>query len=250
MTNHRILLSTPMVRARLAGIKTVTRRLITPRNSRFRDTGVEVSSLPYAASQTKAGAIATATFKFGGHGWPLTTHCIDATGTRITRHEIRPHVRPGDQIIWSETFRLVEVPDLAPWQHLCDGRPMERTAHGGHRFAVYRTDPTDAVPGGPDAHWRPSLFMPAKWARLKDTVTAVTPQPLSAISPEDAVAEGALTLYPDMEPVAAFMRLWEDINGPGSSRADTWVWVYRFTHGRSAVPGKPTGHDQITFQTM
>lgn len=99
-------------------------------------------------------------------------------------------------------------------------------------------------------------YMPRRYARMRIEIISVRGERLDDITHEDALAEGIapackdgnITKYgiPDRDgqpggcdvgwpwseymytPVAAFMKLWEKINGPKSVAANPWVWVYEF----------------------
>jgi hypothetical protein len=89
----------------------------------------------------------------------------------------------------------------------------------------------------PTWHPRPALFMPRAASRILLEVTDVRIEPLQAISPEDAIAEGILRVGDGFElvgggttrdPVQAYRSVWERINGAGSWDADPWVAVVEF----------------------
>lgn len=89
--------------------------------------------------------------------------------------------------------------------------------------------------------WRPSIHMPRWASRITLEVTAVRVERLHDISEADAVAEG-ITYHDRMQgfhteegrhfhctdPRQSYAGLWEQINGPGSWDANTFVWVVEF----------------------
>jgi len=87
--------------------------------------------------------------------------------------------------------------------------------------------------------WRPSIHMP-RWAcRLVLEIVSVRVERLNDISESDCWAEGierstespaqASSQFSDYaSPRAAYMHLWESINGPESWTANPWVWVVEF----------------------
>lgn len=100
-----------------------------------------------------------------------------------------------------------------------------------------------------DRKWRPSIFMPRWASRLTLDVTAVRVERLQAISEDDARAEGVRELplqegapgawwtadpsagaaMHARDPVAAFRKLWDSINGNRASWvSNPWVWVVEF----------------------
>lgn len=79
--------------------------------------------------------------------------------------------------------------------------------------------------------WRPSIHMPRAASRIMLEVTGVRVERLRGISDADCLDEGiyptATGLYPG-SPKAAYQKLWESINGPGSWDANPLVWVVEF----------------------
>lgn len=79
---------------------------------------------------------------------------------------------------------------------------------------------------GCDGPWKPSMFMPKNYTRIWLEVIGIYKQPLRQMNHEQAIQEGSLFwmreykkdhgefLHGDLTPVAAFMTLWEQINGP------------------------------------
>lgn len=87
------------------------------------------------------------------------------------------------------------------------------------------------------ARLRPSIHMPRWASRLTLRITDVRVERLQDISEEDARAEGVTPLFGGMPShadedrpshYAAFARLWNSINGPGSWDANPWVWAISF----------------------
>lgn len=102
----------------------------------------------------------------------------------------------------------------------------------------------------------PSIFMPRWASRITLEVVGVRVERLQDITNEDAKAEGLKSItkdnitikwgipdadgYPgtddigwpwsdwNVNPIAAYKRLWESINGPGSWDSNPWVWVIEF----------------------
>lgn len=103
---------------------------------------------------------------------------------------------------------------------------------------------------------RPSIFMPRWASRIALEITTVRVERLQDISDEDAKYEGLKGITKDgklvkygipdrdgypgtdntgwpweewrVNPVKAYRKLWESINGPGSWDANPWVWVIEF----------------------
>lgn len=77
--------------------------------------------------------------------------------------------------------------------------------------------------------WRPSIFMPKKYARIWLEVTGVRAEMLQDISADDCGAEGLASWMPESNLRATFQRLWDSINGkkyPWDS--NPWVFIYEF----------------------
>ena len=166
---------------------------------------------------------------------------------------------PGDRLWVRETWQLFDPhPDgdgdalgadrikhgqRAPWDGVVNERAIEWVA-------AYRADGDVAHKTHGPALWRPSIHMPRWASRLTLDVTAVRVERLQAISEADAIAEGVRELplqecHPGAwwtadpstgaalharDPVAAFRKLWDSINGDRASWASNpWVWVVEFT---------------------
>ena len=73
--------------------------------------------------------------------------------------------------------------------------------------------------------WKPSIHMP-RWAcRTVLEIAEIRVERLQEISEEDAKAEG---IDVNTQHVAAFVVLWESINGKGSWAKNPYVWVLSF----------------------
>ena len=224
-----ILFSGPMVRAILAGRKTVTRREIKPR-MRSADTQFELHQQP------------------DGSWRPLHTFdesCMDAQGTE---HSILcPYGQAGDRLWVREAWAQINVAQ-AP----------------GESWVVYRECDNRTDYGGP---WKPSIHMRRRDSRILLEVTDVRVERLQNISDDQAKAEGMVytdfgmqerrgkasldggkTFHPMTPQQApgwhagdathpdqcldrarwAFANLWEKINGEYSWDANPWVWAVEF----------------------
>ena len=127
---------------------------------------------------------------------------------------------------------------------------IDNREFGGKRYPQYRADrPNDPYPGdwpeeeakgNPDApKWKPSIFMPKKYARIWLEITNVRVEKLQDIKMKDCAAEGVedflhggydFNTQNDGSCLRHnFHRLWDSINGkkhPWSS--NPWVWVVAF----------------------
>lgn len=71
--------------------------------------------------------------------------------------------------------------------------------------------------------WRTPLFMPKLLSRLVLEIINVRYEKLNECSQPDAIAEGVGSI--DLEPVAQYKKIWEDLHGIGSWHKNPWVWV-------------------------
>jgi hypothetical protein len=196
MRERGILFSNPMVRALLAGTKTQTRR-----------------ALPGPPDDAVMAALPR---RFGAPGdrlWVRESYV--AFGLWQTRHNER---KGRDE--WFFT---------------------DMTLASGHAYRFDAADPAAARDAGaaPTWHPRPALFMPRVASRILLEVVDVRVERLHEISREDAVAEGILRVGKGFElagapvgttvdPVLAYRRVWERINGVGSWDVNPWVAVVAF----------------------
>lgn len=223
-----ILFNTEMVRAILAGRKTMTRRLIKliPQNTEckhelqtFNDMLPEYAKGDYECACRKCG-------------WG-----VQRDGTSI----FKPPCIPGDILYVRETWCLAY--DGEKYFYLAD----KRTAREESRLLDYD-----------DARWRPSVHMPKKAARIFLRVAGVRVERLQEITDEEIKKEGVQLTARESECKCAwespgcrqqpcgnrdafeegkytwkFAALWdstvkaEDISDYGFS-ANPWVWVIDF----------------------
>lgn len=223
MSERPILMSGSMVRAILAGQKSMTRRVITPARSL-------VDGSPWGAAAWARLDLDASTVRVdpgpspaGNAGPYLKVPLRDGD----TEHRVYPRYAPGDLLWVRET-----------WQAWADGATRYRA--------------TDCDSG--DVPWRPSIFMPRTRSRIALRVTGVRVERVQSITEADAIAEGVATAWGDLGPVACarfqnescriarelnpaartagppalFGALWSRINGRASWDADVWVWVVGF----------------------
>jgi hypothetical protein len=218
---HPILFSTPMVQGIMEDKKTMTRRIIKPRDQPF-------------LKDDKCIIEFNATW-----GWVVKR----SIGARSDRYEIIqqfkcPYGKVGD-ILWvRETF----VHNGAYYLY----RASQNNDDYFHDFDTY--EKTEKI------KWKPSIFMPKAACRIFLKITNVKVERLQDISEEDAKSEGVLLengQYYNYQLGAHFMdgarfkwhqgiekwvsaaessfqTLWQSINGAESWNANPWVWVISF----------------------
>jgi hypothetical protein len=256
-----ILFSTPMVKAILNGSKSQTRRIVTEHNSQIGEGG-KWSKLAFDSKLT-----------FVDTGFP------DSVGKHNYQYLHVPYdSEDGDERIFRVYCRW------EPKQYLWVKETHYRFGHwiqtgnitktGRQEWAfVAETDhvfyqdepPVEICKDMTKTGWfkRPSLFMPRKLSRITMEITDVRVQRLSAISEEDAKAEGCDSSNQGSYPTCAihmppewyklteqerwddkwrpetermqrwntrnnYIRLWEKINGEESWNANPWVWCLSF----------------------
>ena len=210
MKATRILYSPAMARARRAGIKTQTRRLVKPQPNARADLVVQ----PFADGRQHFAAP-------DPHADDLLLLVGDVPAC--------PYGQPGDLLLPVEPWRAPVEFDRAAPRDIPAGVAIWLEANG-------------AAPAG-FGRYRHARFMPRHLAAERDEITAVRVERLQDISAEDAIAEGIepasvpgrFRIYgratdgADMDtPRISYHSLWESINGPDSWDANPWVWVLSF----------------------
>lgn len=211
-----------MVRATLAGQKTQTRRGVKAQSAECADVWADNGDGTWSS------------------GWR-----VDG-GNLATLETVRaPHGPVGRRLWVRETWRTEEL----------------QSGQDGVRFAADDVfAPIDNAEGAAEdwviahnngaraAKWKPSIHMPRWASRITLEVTRVRVERVGDISEEDAKAEG-VTVLPLQDaadpsawwsadpanpathgrtPVAAYRKLWDEIDGAGSFASNPWVWVYDF----------------------
>lgn len=222
MSEHPIIFSGPMVRAILAGRKTQTRRLVTPRPPPV-DVVQKMAGIDFSIFQKPNDGDR---WSVGGPVWAVRECMGTEPGWRC------PYGAPGDLLWVRETF--------------CH-RDKEHHAEGGWWFAA--TDDVD------NPKWTPSIYMPRSVSRITLRVTGVRVERVADISDADAIAEGARH-YPDIpdpnpwgqggrwqmmidNPPStdhclgtarhAFLNAWDIVNGKRApASTNPWVWAVTF----------------------
>lgn len=278
MKEHGLLLSDPMVRARHARLKTQTRRMITQRSCIMDGNSSQVPYHPDGA--TWADFDFQAAFVDGGpspagNAGPYLKVPLTWGGVRHhTTHRLYPRIQPGDHIWWRECHKVMATDNLRAYPELQDGRPVDPGTEEDRqheefpmRVPIYRaTDPVvDLVVEDDDGEdrpvpWKPSMFMPRKWARFVDLVVAVRPERLLDISEADALAEGILRtttgeyVWDQLALVASpyhhlnnpyapkqwlayptarecYLALMQRLHGEQVVVENPWLWVVELKHG-------------------
>ena len=164
-----------------------------------------------------------------------------------------PYGQPGDSLWGRETFfawgrwetRYSAAKGRDEW-HFVD---MTLECGKAYLHAASRPQPQPLGgkrDGGVTPRWwkRPAIFMPRAASRIHLEVTEVRVERLQAISEADCLAEGIAPYtgplrwvrYLDAltgEPIhntarAAYLALWDAINGAGSAATNPWVWAVNF----------------------
>ncbi len=194
-----ILFSAPMVRAILAGTKTMTRRVIKPQPDRIHDGEPYWNIGGYRAYQVRS---AKDILRMGTNN-PLV--CPYGTvGTRLWVRESWAYETDFGTATGSVLYR----------------------ADGDHR-ETERGQPTD--------RWRASIFMPRWASRITLEITSVKVERVQDICEEEAVSEGAAFCNHGVEHDGRHYRcgfrvLWDSLNDERGFGWDKnpWVWCVSF----------------------
>lgn len=195
-----ILMSTPMVKAILAGQKTMTRRVVKLRKG---DTVGNISQ-----------------------GDKILEYIIcDKDGDEVPLEFVCPYGSVGDKLWVKETY-LPDPPRNGEWRDIefdgC-GMPLNLIPeqYRNPSFCLYKASWVG------DLRWKPSIFMPRWASRLTLEITDVRIQRIQEITQEDAVKEGitqqlathlGISVSPSIEEFEAiqakrvFIELWESLN--------------------------------------
>ncbi|APS96435.1 hypothetical protein RY856_15065 [Klebsiella pneumoniae] len=203
MTERGMIFNAEMVRAILDGRKTQTRRPIKWKQTRFTEIGERED----------------------GSKWPWSE---DAEHACDFWHPC-PFGAVGDRIWVRETWADAgaSAPDLK----------LYRANYPEHVPSIYEN-----VPPAKEIRWTPSIHMPRTASRILLEITDVRVERLTAISEEDARAEGIIDggclncgepepcgcANPEPDATDAFAYLWQSIYGQESWNANPWVWVIEF----------------------
>ncbi|HHT9074609.1 TPA: hypothetical protein ACT5CI_003305, partial [Edwardsiella tarda] len=210
MKERPIIFNDEMVRAILAGRKTMTRRPVkvqpvnirqTPfTNSGLEDThGKEIKS-PFGAIGDRLWVREAFSTLGNEDGCPIdwNDHLVKEGGPDAARiYRASCEQKPGDYGLWS-------IPDDAFWKPHTDDMKYEGS-------------------------WTPSIHM-RRWAsRITLEITDVRVERLQDITEGDARSEGVTLSNPRiLSHRDEFRQLWGDIYGCDGWRSNPWVWVIAF----------------------
>lgn len=209
-----MLFNTQMVRAILAGKKTVTRRLITPQPQArlcYIYAGKNYGKWRYASEDAQ---------KSWGEVFQVSADVPCEERERVWS----PPARVDDLLWVRETWRATKKCDLYPnW-------PIE-----GNPLYIYKADDPDCDATKFVRWWHPSIHMPKAAARIFLRVQSVSCQRIQEITTEECVREG---IDEDMENVCgegaardSFRILWDSTVSERSQygwNANPWVWRIEF----------------------
>lgn len=261
MKTHGLLFSAPMIRSFLRPVnpKTQTRRKITAANSLVDGNGMSAKRWAEMNFDFSRAVVDQGTSPAGNPGPYLKVPArnVPLNGNEETWHRIYPRIDLGDVIYAKETWRITT-------ETMEEARAITEDIMSGTAVAYRATMAADMVRHGCDQlsareavefeTWRSAMFMPQWAANIRRKVIAIRPEPLLAISAEDAKAEGltgrskdgALVKYgiPDSDglpgtdddgwpwrdwradPCAAYFTLWNQLNGKNAHLQNPRVWVY------------------------
>lgn len=226
-----LLFSAPMVRATLAGIKTMTRRVVKPQPEADHD------GEPYW-------------FIGGYRAWahrPTPPIPLRAGGNPLTC----PYGQRGDHIWGRETFyawgrwetRFSQKKGRDEWHF------VDLTLECGHayRYAADEEMAASRRQTGSVRWWkRPAIFMPRAASRILLEIVEVWIERLGAITDADCIAEGAPGGHGSIPgyayaatPSEDFKHIWTSINGDDSWDPSTFVWVISFRRVPAHTGGQP-----------
>jgi hypothetical protein len=180
----------PMVKAWLAGNKTVTRRLV-----KF----------------NIAGRV-----QRGGKQW----HIEDPNSYLAVKY------LPGETVyikekwakIWNQDGCLNEDSDQCPID--CEGCHIEYKADTGAKYPAEWPDDSTGDPSCPK--WKSPRFMPEWASRSHARIVSVRPERIRDISADEICKKG-FDVYPIPINFKKFLELWDSLH-PGSWDRNDWVW--------------------------
>jgi len=191
-----ILFSGEMVRAILAGNKTMTRRVMKPQPVKAEGLADDGNDLWIWAERKRYGAVTS---------WAEPDTMADEWTLGAC-----PYGKVGDRLWVRETWRNLTLAEI-------DTRLRPYTQYRA-------SEPVNEL-----LKWKPSIFMPRWVSRILLEVTGVRVERVQATSEDDAVAEG----YPagcGIPPLDWYADLWDTINAKRGHgwKSNPFVWVVEF----------------------
>ena len=229
MKEHRKMFTGQSVPQIMAGTKTMTRRVITRRNSYF-DGHRWPKDLEGELLWDEA-FVDPGPSPIGNPGPYLQLPRVD--GRERCVHRIYPRVQVGDRFWVKESWRTLKTSDSCRPRDLKVNAPVQYKADG--YCADFDCDFSSARMG----KWRSPLYMPRWMSRLTLEVAENVVERVQDISEEDAIWEGCRMRILSMPNGAngeattakhAFAMLWDSKNlkrGHGWHKNE-WVFGYRF----------------------
>lgn len=224
MKERPILCSTEMVKAIVAGVKTVTRRTRGLDLINFCSNEVDLTGV-FVHQETDTFF---ANFDLLGVNEKDYDHIMNKSNWRLVAGNVKcPYGKPGDILYVRETFFRL---DTVLWPS---------AEMGFFHKASYV--------GSSKLKWRPAIHMPKHAARIWLQIESIRVERLADISEEQAIAEGVIE-YEDgtfhnyftqkglrtedgvecLLAKGSFQSLWCSINGVESWESNPWVWVIQF----------------------
>lgn len=233
MPDKPMLFSGPMVRAILAGRKTVTRRIVKPQPKWNDPKHYSVFEPDFARGASWRGEW---TWWGGNH-------------TRSCYHSAKSPCAVGD-LLW--------VREACRGEELESGQDGVRYLADG-AFVPIKNSPEAAARWGDLRHYRkkrgatvPPIHMPRWASRISLRVVSVWAERVRDITDEEAAREGIFSMPEDFKQQCVrlaltrgverstagwqFACLWESIHGPGAWNRNEWVWRIEFERIAHADP--------------
>lgn len=247
---HGLLFKPDMIRAYLAGRKTMSRRVITRQNS-YIDGGPAYKRI-WDGLQFDKAWVDQGPSPAGNIGPYLQVPRIETKNGKFVDkyvHRIYPRYQVGDTIWGRESWAL--PPQYDPKRHGdLKTEPLIGPVCYAEQYMGSSHLPSPVPWEG--AKWRPSIHMPRWAARIVMPIVASRPEQLDRISAEDCLAEGIepveeseyetgdqgqaiaeYKVFSEDGTVDVFRDLWDDINqkrgcGWHDDSWHGWVWALTF----------------------
>ena len=245
-----ILVAQPLINPILDGSKTQTRRIIKPAPS-----WVEIPQM-YGGGGIWAWQRNKANLEIHPDDWPRFCP-YGRPGDRLWVRETWQHVHGHDEY---ESWELPHIKSFVVDGVLSSPALLTKPTFGKTWYKAdqwaqeYHKEDQEC---GNKWNWRPSIHMPRWASRILLEITSVRVERLQDISPSDAMAEGFKKITKDngitwkygmadfdglpgeddmgwcwrewdTDPIEAYRKLWESLNGPGSWEKNPWLWCLEF----------------------